>query len=144
MSSANCNEKQFEFVAVDAPGLAARNEAMPDPSSFSRPLSASSSSWVAVFPNLSGDARLVVPKKAEPSLNDATYSHLAAFVRGAPKKQVLDFWQTGAQEYDKFLTDRQSKQTVWLNTAGGGVSWLHLRLDSVPKYYKFKPFALET
>ncbi|MGI9175867.1 MAG: DUF6940 family protein [Rhodothermales bacterium] len=24
---------------------------------------------------------------------------------------------------------------MWLSTAGGGVSWLHVRLDSRPKYY---------
>jgi hypothetical protein len=29
---------------------------------------------------------------------------------------------------------------LWLSTAGMGVSWLHVRLDSSLKYYGYKPF----
>jgi len=33
------------------------------------------------------------------------------------------------------MTRRLSSRPVWLSTAGGGVSWLHVRLDDRPKYY---------
>ena len=35
---------------------------------------------------------------------------------------------------------RVSDPPVWLSTAGMGVSWLHLRLDSQPKYYRHGPY----
>ena len=31
-------------------------------------------------------------------------------------------------------------QPIWLSTAGMGVPWLHVRLDSRPKYYAFGPY----
>lgn len=31
---------------------------------------------------------------------------------------------------------------IWLNTAGAGVPWLHIRLDSRPKYYRYQPYTL--
>jgi hypothetical protein len=40
----------------------------------------------------------------------------------------------------KTLQERIAEQPVWLSTAGGGVSWLHVRLDSRPKYYGYHPY----
>jgi len=31
-------------------------------------------------------------------------------------------------------------QPVWLNTSGLGIYWLHIRLDSSPKYYTHAPY----
>ncbi len=33
-----------------------------------------------------------------------------------------------------------SDRPIWLSTAGGGVAWLHVRLDSTPKYYGYAPY----
>ena len=30
---------------------------------------------------------------------------------------------------------------TWVSTAGGGVAWLHVRLDSAPKYYTHRPYT---
>ena len=85
---------------------------------------------VVTFPNLGGDAQLVVPTL----LNDPNhYAHLATFVRNAPIDQVREFWQTTAAVYEKAIGEK----TVWLSTAGLGVYWLHVRIDSRPKYYRF-------
>lgn len=82
------------------------------------------------FPNLGGDAQLVVPTL----INDPShYAHLATFVRNAPIDQVRAFWQTTAQVYEQKI----GKKTVWLSTAGLGVYWLHVRIDARPKYYRF-------
>lgn len=29
---------------------------------------------------------------------------------------------------------------LWVSTSGLGVSWLHVRLDSRPKYYTYAPY----
>lgn len=68
--------RPFEFVLLDSPGLAHR----PDPEAFAEHFGGAEAG-VSVFPNLGGDAVMVVPcPLAEP----AAYGHLAAFVRLAP------------------------------------------------------------
>jgi hypothetical protein len=40
------------------------------------------------------------------------------------------------------MQQRVSASPLWLSTAGMGVSWLHLRLDSRPKYYRHRSYAI--
>ena len=101
----------------------------PDPSPFRRQFEARPEESVLTFPNLGGDAVLVVPAPISPA---DSYVHLARFLRGAPKVQVDRFWMRAGEA----MADRISDQPLWLSTAGLGVSWLHLRLDSRPKYYR--------
>lgn len=118
----------FEFMILDSPGLARR----PDPEAFAEHFTGHSSGVVA-FPNLGGDAVMVVPRLiAEPS----AYGHLAAFVRFAPEDQRQSLWQA----VGRAMTRRVGAKPVWLSTAGAGVSWLHVRLDDKPKYYGFEPY----
>jgi len=88
---------------------------------------------VVTFPNLRGDAQLVVPL---PTVTSAAYAHLAAFVQSAAIGQQDKFWQYVGQA----MAQRLSDKPLWLSTAGLGVSWLHIRLDSRPKYYRFQPY----
>jgi hypothetical protein len=53
------------------------------------------------------------------------------------KDQVRALWRATAET----LLDRISDTPTWLSTAGLGVIWLHLRLDSRPKYYSHRPYA---
>ena len=80
------------------------------------------------FANIGGDATLVVPS---PRGLDRVYGHLAAFVRGAPESQVRSLWRVLGQVVATLV----SNTPVWVSTAGGGVAWLHVRIDSRPKYY---------
>lgn len=114
----------FEYVVLDSPGLARAAE----PEAFAEHFVGSTAPVVS-FANLRGDATLVVPRPlAEPSV----YAHLGAFVREAPAAQRDAFWQAvGAA-----MAERLGRKPVWLNTAGAGVAWLHVRLDDRPKYYR--------
>jgi hypothetical protein len=85
---------------------------------------------VAVFPNLGGDALMIVPA---PVGDHEMYAHLGSFVRGAPETQVHALWMA----VGKAMLEWVGEQPVWLNTAGGGVPWLHVRLDARPKYYVY-------
>jgi hypothetical protein len=51
-------------------------------------------------------------------------------------RQVRAFWQKTAQEMLHHIGPRPT----WLCTVGGGVAWLHVRLDSRPKYYSYGPY----
>ncbi len=118
----------FEFVVLDRPGLAR----CPDPEAFAEHF-VEGEIGVASFPNLGGDAIMVVPS---PVAESAAYGHLAAFVRLAPEAQRHAFWQSVGEA----MARRIGAKPVWLSTAGAGVSWLHVRLDDRPKYYGFGPY----
>ena len=118
----------FEFVLLDSPDLARP----PDPKAFAEHFAAAEAG-VAVFPNLSGDAIMVVPS---PVADPSAYGHLAAFVRHAPELQRHALWQSVGE----VMARRVGAEPVWLSTAGAGVSWLHVRLDNRPKYYGFGPY----
>lgn len=119
-----------EFVLIEAPAL----EGMPvERAPFSAYFDEAPGEDVIVFPNLGGDAVLVVPCPRGP---DEHYPHLAAFLRNAPQQQVRALWLTTARE----MLQSTGERPIWLSTAGGGVVWLHIRLDSRPKYYSYAPY----
>ena len=119
-----------EFVLIEAPLL----EGMPvERAPFAKYFEEARDEDVIVFPNLGGDAVLVVPCPLGP---DEHYPHLAAFLRSAPKEQVRALWRRTAEEMLRSVGERP----IWLSTAGGGVAWLHIRLDSRPKYYSYGPY----
>jgi len=89
-------------------------------------------SGVVIFPNLGKDALLVVPCP----VGNNDYGHLGAFMSNAAREQKLAFWE----QVGIAMLDRLSEKPVWLNTAGAGVPWLHLRLDDRPKYYRYEPY----
>jgi hypothetical protein len=116
----------FEFVLLDNPDLARE----PEPEAFAERFRRGTEAEVLAFPNLGGDAIMVVPRPLGPR---SAYGHLAAFVRGAPEAQRAALWQAVGEA----MAQRLGSEPVWLSTAGAGVSWLHVRLDDRPKYYGF-------
>ncbi len=123
----------FEFVLLNNPTLARRS----NPTAFAEHLSTPSETGVVEFPNLGRDAIMIVPCI---KTTMSAYGHLAAFARQAPEAQRHAFWQLVGQA----MTRRLNTKPVWLSTAGGGVSWLHVRLDDRPKYYGFGPYRQVT
>jgi hypothetical protein len=91
-------------------------------------------SGVVEFLTLGRDAALVAPC---PSSELECYANIADFSRRAPLVQQHALWQRVGLAMQR----RLSHDPVWLNTAGDGVAWLHIRLDSRPKYYVFKPYC---
>lgn len=129
---------------MDAPRLAAFAESNPDSHSFRHHFEICGDEDVCVFKNLGGDSMLVAPIQRDETLPHSTFSHLAKFVREAPTEQVRHLWHQTAISYQQQYNNSTSNPVVWLSTEGSGVAWLHVRLDSRPKYYHYKPFAQET
>ncbi len=124
-------DRPFEFVVINSkhlhgisPDKIAFSDYYDNPSDFKGTVS---------FLNLRGDAKLIVPC---PLVEDEAYPHLAAFMKNAPLEQLDAFWQC----VGKTMSEHVSEKHTWLSTAGLGVSWLHIRLDSRPKYYKYSPY----
>jgi hypothetical protein len=121
--------RTFEFAVIDSPDL----ELPPDLQTFSNQFRSMGPDSVGEFPNLSGDAQLIVPGPVSETSN---YSHLGAFLRSAPPAQRHGLWKLTAE----VVQNRIGSDPLWLNTAGAGVSWLHIRLDRRPKYYVYSPY----
>jgi hypothetical protein len=120
----------FECVVLDSPWLATP----PDTSAFADHFDSMPHRDVIAFPNLSGDAHLIVPC---PRGSLIAYSHLAAFLREAPEEQQDSLWQLVGRE----MSNRIGDNPLWLSTAGDAVAWLHVRLDRRPKYYHHPPYT---
>lgn len=145
-SWSTCESTAFEFALVNRPGLKRFAEGSPDRNAFeehfskckSDNMNAGNAPTVCSFENLGGDARLVSPLPQH-GISDTNYSHLAIFVRNAPKSQIAFFWALAAAQYLNELEKSAGKR--WFSTNGMGVAWLHLRLDTRPKYYSYEPFT---
>lgn len=114
----------FECVFLSSSSLAGMR---PEPEVFAEHFRPDRS--VVTFKNLGRDAVLVVPC---PVGDGRDFSHLAQFVRTAAPEQQDALWQSVGEA----MGVRVSNDPVWLSTAGHGVAWLHVRLDSSPKYYR--------
>lgn len=127
-------DRGFEFVLIDSPTLA---RVTAEPAPFARQLEKLTDSCV-MFPNLSGDAWLVVPR---PLVQGEHYAHLARFVRGAPRAQVDELLRTVGLTIARWWSERA--EPLWVSTSGLGVHWLHIRLDTRPKYYTHEPYRAQ-
>ena len=128
-----CNmniDTNAEFVLLDSPMLARLG---PDPRPFR--VHFESDNEIVLFCSLGGDAFLIAPSPSKPL---AACVHLAAFVRNAPRPQVQELWHATGKAVRESLSD----QNLWLSTSGLGVAWLHIRLDSYPKYYQHRPYTV--
>lgn len=122
-------EHDAEFVMIDAPMLAGLS---PDPNSFRAYFGADE---IVTFLNIGGDATLIAPS---PRDSRPGYAHLGAFLQNAPETQVVAMWQSVGRAVCHSL----SGEPLWLSTSGLGIAWLHIRLDSTPKYYQHQPYKL--
>lgn len=122
-------KKPFEFVVLDSPEL----DRIPDRVTFAEFFETVDPGAITVFPNLGGDAIMIVPTPVDDA---SSYSHLGAFLRSAPRPQLHAFWKV----IGSTLVRRIGAQPLWLSTAGGGVAWVHVRLDQRPKYYAYRPY----
>ncbi|MDH3210469.1 MAG: hypothetical protein OEL91_08855 [Burkholderiaceae bacterium] len=122
-------DRPFEFVLLDSPGLARTT----DLHAFAQHLGGTGTEGVVEFSNLGKDAIMVAPC---PIAAPDAYGHLAAFVRKAPEAQKHALWKLVSSA----MRRRLGAKPVWLSTAGGGVPWLHVRLDDRPKYYGYEPY----
>lgn len=121
----------FEFVLIESKQLP---QVKANQADFEKYFEADRA--VVHFENLRADACLIVPNPV--SDNKANYTHIANFVRKAPVKQVIELFQQVAQIYYTSI----KKEKRWLSTSGLGVPWLHVRIDSRPKYYCHKAYKL--
>lgn len=145
VSKATIN-KPFEFVKT-------KNEALDrmtqDWSRFQEHIDRSDNPEVTSFPNLSGDSILVIPMPKRGHRISCTerdneirdYKHLRKFLVEADLEQWDSFWQEVGKKMLESLEENDAPK--WLSTHGLGVPYLHVRIDSRPKYYSWNEYKEE-
>ena len=122
-------------MLVESPHLTRVNT---DPAPFREKfVSLSQGKEVITFENLGRDAELIVPC---PVAAENVYAHLSSFVRRASESQKHNLFTTLAGALRNSINDRPT----WVSTSGLGVYWLHIRLDSSPKYYSYQGYRRYT
>jgi len=123
-------ELDFEWVLVESPELAGVG---PDARAFAEHLDRSCN--VRDFWNLGHDAILIAPCRAADA---EVYPHLATFARAGPEEQVHHLFREVGRAVGERIAAGQDP--LWVSTSGLGIYWLHVRLDSRPKYYTYMPY----
>ncbi|MCG2589690.1 DUF6940 family protein [Rhodohalobacter sulfatireducens] len=121
-------EVNYECNIINSDFLASRS---PDSHTFRQYFD--SNKKVVTFPNLGNDAQLIAPC---PQKEDNCYTHIGSFVRKADEDQIDKFWQITGHETLQAVNSKPK----WLSTSGLGVFWLHVRIDTIPKYYQTKEY----
>jgi hypothetical protein len=125
----------FECMVLNEPRL---GRFRPDPAAFADRFATDKADVIA-FQNISDDATLIVPRPL-PSTDADAYGHLAAFLRRAPRHQVEACFKLLATT----LRPTLDAAPRWVSTAGLDVPWLHIRVDSRPTYYRWRPYRTYT
>ena len=130
--TATMQDKDFQCVFVESPALVGAEQ---EPEPFTEHFrSASPDKYAVRFESLGRDAVLIAPC---PRDREVSYAHLAAFVRSASLNAAVELWRLVASAVESKIGDLP----LWLSTAGLGVIWLHVRVDSRPKYYRHRAYA---
>ncbi|KAF0483248.1 toll/interleukin-1 receptor domain-containing protein [Gigaspora margarita] len=122
--------KPFEFVVTKSMAL---RHIKQDYSSFKEQIIESNNKDVCSFLSLGKDATLIVPIPC----HNLDYKNISNFTKNASKEQQIKFWQEVA---DKLVECLEFGTSKWLSTSGLGVHYLHIRIDSKPKYYVWKEY----
>lgn len=130
--SARSIDRPFECVLTPAPRLAFL---LADPRPFRRLFAAAdATAEVVAFSSLGGDADLIAPRDTG---EGADHAHLAGFLRTAAPAQTRALWRMVAATAEAWAAHGQA---CWISTSGLGVAWVHVRIDSRPKYYTHTPY----
>ena len=122
-------DRAFKFVLVNAPTLDRKENSAAFSDPFHQQQTADPTQVHATFPNIGGNAILIAPLPT--NCDGVNHCHLGAYLRTADQADGNALWLA----VGRAMQARIDARNVWLNTAGGGVAWLHVRLDDRPKYY---------
>jgi len=150
--SRNSLQDYCEFVLVNAHDSFDRMSASPQ--AFARQLETSKERGeqlqFAAFLNLNGDTMLIAPhdlwslgmlseRSKDPDVV-ACYLNIGMFFRHCPAQQNDALWEALGEQLSIRFTTSALQTPVYVSTSGLGVPWLHVRLDTFPKYYTFEPY----
>jgi len=132
----------FEFILKKANDLANRT---PDYEVFEDELENCEGGSVSFEYGLRKDSTLICPCVPENVEDHPKYTHLATFVKDAPKATVDSVFKKSAKVMAEKVDQINDPDQKWfLSTDGsGGAAWLHVRIGNRPKYYSFDEYRFD-
>lgn len=118
----------FQFVLTKTGGFSST----PDIHTFGIEKLNTNTDDIIWFPNPSNTALLVVPCYNQSFPMD-DYIHIGKFMKSSNIKQKQNLVIKIFELYFEMLEQNQTKK-LWLSTHGKGVAWLHVRIDTIPRY----------
>ena len=148
VNSRTVAKKDFEFALLKAPELSGVKT---DGSPFEQKLIGGCTDKklnvnVTSFPSTNKDAILLAPcptkgTEIEPDFTTEEHAHLASFMRKGSAAQTDELLTDVGKALKSILLSSKAKpRNFWLSTSGTGVHWLHVRVDTIPKYYTYEPY----
>lgn len=145
------DKKGFEFVVLPAYEL---NKRIVDIQPFNEYFTNNykQESTIIAIDNIDKSSRLVIPcpnskiieqiNTKELNMNDLQHmTHLNIFLKYSQENIKYDLWKKVSEEMLIRINNQSDDyKKIWLSTSGLGVSWLHIRLDSYPKYYNYQEY----
>jgi hypothetical protein len=142
---ATASRRPFEFVLKRTDALTQTEPA--DFAAFKEHFAHQRPGGPVSFHNLNRDAVLIAPVPERTT--DHFYAHVARFVRHAPQHESASFFQQVGRlalarlrppPHPAAANTAATTSPMWASTSGLGVNYLHVRLDSAPKYYSHRAF----
>lgn len=100
---------------------------------FKQHINNSTDEYVTYFLNLSKKSMLIVPMPQSGKI----FTTLKDFMDNASDTQQKRFWNMVAVQA---IEMKEKHGKVWISTHGLGVPYLHVRIDTFPKYYTTRKF----
>ena len=101
---------------------------------FSKQIKEADNKYCLSFYNLDKTSLLIIPYPRK----NKNFSTLKKFIDNSSKLQQKKFWMLVSESISIML---KKHNKIWVSTHGLGVSYLHVRIDTKPKYYKTTEFT---
>jgi hypothetical protein len=139
VSNGSVSSMSFEFVLMPAPLLEVPADSLSFQEHFDSAYQNGAADGSAIkFPNLGGTSTLISPLPL--ATGGGHYAHFKKFLIHAPAHAIDSFWSKTAAAMLSQLRSSQAHKPIYLSTHGGGIAWLHARIDPKPKYYNFREY----
>lgn len=155
LSGAKIHGFYWECVPVSKATLAKPFEFVLIPCKFTEPFNIKSfhdkkerfnnSEKAISFKNLKKDADLIIPTIPTNQHNTSAtafqhFRQIGSFMLEEDKQRSTALWQQVARTFKDQLNNINPDHPIWMSTDGRGEPWLHIRLDTKPKYTKYVEF----
>ena len=94
----------------------------PDSIPYQKYINKNKNSLSTSFYNLNKDTLLIIPIKP--------YANIVDFAKRGTEREWLALWR-------KVKKCTNNLKDYYISTHGHGVSWLHVRIEKIPKYYSY-------
>lgn len=92
------------------------------------------------FTNTRNDSMLIVPVGTDNNRNQEKYSNLLPFLKKGVDAEIRDFWRECGRVGVYRIKHMRDGKKMFLSSTNLVIDWLHLRFDSIPRFYQYAEY----